>query len=118
MGHSIECRINAEDPAHNFRPSPGRIEAFVAPGGLGVRWDSPIYHGYSVPPTYDSLLGKLIVHRRTRREAIATMRRALDEFVIHPTKTTVPLCREIMGHTAFQSGGCNTAFIEREILGG
>jgi acetyl-CoA carboxylase biotin carboxylase subunit len=118
VGHSIECRINAEDPAHNFRPSPGRIEAFVAPGGLGVRWDSPIYQGYSVPPTYDSLLGKLIVHRRTRREAIATMKRALDEFVIHPTKTTVPLCREIMGHQAFLSGGCNTDFIEREILGG
>ena len=117
-GHAIECRINAEDPESDFRPSPGRIEAFVAPGGCGVRWDSHIYQGYVVPPTYDSLLGKLIVHRHTRPEAISTMRRALEEFVIFPTKTTIGLCREIMTHQAFNEGRCTTAFIEREILGG
>jgi acetyl-CoA carboxylase biotin carboxylase subunit len=115
-GHSIECRINAEDPAHNFRPSPGRIEALVLPGGMGVRWDSHIYQGYVVPSTYDSLLGKLIVHRRTRGEAIQTMRRALEEFLVHPTKTTIPLCREILAHQAFQEGTCNTSFIEKEIV--
>jgi len=115
-GHAIECRINAEDPANGFRPSAGRIEAFVAPGGLGVRWDSHIYQGYEVPPTYDSLLGKLIVHARTRPDAVAIMRRALDEFLIHPTKTTAGLCREILNHQAFQEGRCNTTFIEREIL--
>ncbi len=115
-GHAIECRINAEDPANGFRPSAGRIEAFIAPGGLGVRWDSHIYQGYEVPPTYDSLLGKLIVHARTRPEAIAIMRRALEEFLIHPTKTTAGLCREILNHQAFLEGRCDTTFIEREIL--
>ncbi|GAG29229.1 unnamed protein product, partial [marine sediment metagenome] len=115
-GHAIECRINAEDPARDFAPSPGRIEAFVAPGGPAVRWDSHIYQGYVVPPTYDSLLGKLIVHRRTRDEAVNTMRRALSEFVIYPTKTTVSLCRDILNHQAFRKGRCNTAFIEREIV--
>ena len=116
-GHAIECRINAEDPEHNFRPSPGRVEAFVAPGGHGVRWDSHVYQGYTVPPTYDSLIGKLIVHAQTRADAIAISRRALDEFLIHPTKTTVPLCRSILAHPAFQQGRCNTSFIERQILG-
>ncbi len=81
-GHSIECRINSEDPDHDFRPSPGRITALARPGGPGVRWDSHIQAGYTVPPYYDSLLGKLIVHAPTRLEAIATMRRALDELVI------------------------------------
>ena len=115
-GHAIECRINAEDPTNGFRPSPGRIEAFVAPGGLGVRWDSHIYQSYVVPSAYDSLLGKLIVHGPTRADAIATTRRALEEFLIHPTRTTVPLCREILNHQAFQDGRCNTAFIEHEIV--
>ena len=115
-GHAIECRINAEDPARDFAPSPGRIEAFVAPGGPGVRWDSHIYQGYAVPPTYDSLLGKLIVHRHTRDEAVNTMRRALSEFVIYPTKTTVSLCRDVLNHQAFRKGRCNTAVIEREIV--
>ena len=117
-GHAIECRINAEDPANGFRPSPGRIETFIAPGGMGVRWDSHVYQGYVVPSAYDSLLGKLVVHARSRREAITTMRRALEEFLIHPNKTTVPLCREILNHQAFQDGRCNTTFIEREILPG
>jgi len=116
-GHAIECRINAEDPRNEFRPSPGAIEAFVAPGGFGVRWDSHIYQGYVVPPTYDSLLGKMIVHRPDRPEAIDTMRRALEEFVIYPTRTTVSLCREILTHRQFGEGRCTTSFIEREILG-
>jgi acetyl-CoA carboxylase biotin carboxylase subunit len=117
QGHSIECRINAEDPEHDFRPSPGRMEAFVAPGGPGVRWDSHVYQGYEIPPTYDSLLGKLIVHRRTRGEAIATAIRALGEFVVYPTKTTIPLCRDILKHERFVRGQWDTTFIEREMLG-
>jgi acetyl-CoA carboxylase biotin carboxylase subunit len=115
-GSSIECRINAEDPAHNFRPSPGKVEAFVAPGGLGVRWDSHVYQGYVIPSTYDSLVGKLIVHRNTRTEAIATARRALEEFVIYPTKTTIPLCREILGNQKFIRGEWDTTYVEREML--
>ena len=117
-GCALECRINAEDPAHNFRPSPGRIDAFVAPGGLGVRWDSHVYQGYNIPPTYDSLVGKLIVHRPTREETIAVAKRALDEFIIEPTKTTYPLCREILSHQKFVSGQWDTMFIEREMLAG
>ncbi|MFB3891935.1 MAG: acetyl-CoA carboxylase biotin carboxylase subunit [Phycisphaerae bacterium] len=116
-GHSIECRINAEDPANGFRPSPGRVDAFVAPGGLGVRWDSHVYQGYVIPPTYDSLVGKLVVHRANRNEAIATARRALEEFVIYPTRTTIPLCREILSHQKFIRGDWDTTFIEREMLG-
>ena len=115
-GCSIECRINAEDPAHNFRPCPGKVEAFVAPGGLGVRWDSHVYQGYEIPPTYDSLVGKLIVFRPTRVEAIATARRALAEFIIHPIKTTIPLCQEILAHERFVRGRWDTTFIEREML--
>ena len=115
-GHAIECRVNAEDPAHNFRPSPGKVAAFVAPGGLGVRWDSHVYQGYEIPPTYDSMVGKLIVHRPTRLEAIATARRALGEFVIYPIKTTIPLCREILSHQKFIRGDWDTTYIEREML--
>ncbi len=115
-GHSIECRINAEDPYHNFRPSPGRVEAFVAPGGLGVRWDSHVYQGYDIPPTYDSLVGKLIIHRANRTAAISTALRALDEFVIYPTKTTIPLCQKILMHDKFVHGTWDTQFIEREML--
>ncbi len=117
-GCSIECRINAEDPDQNFRPSPGRVEAFVAPGGLGVRWDSHVYQGYAIPPTYDSLVGKLIVHRPTREEAIATARRALEEFVIFPTKTTIPLCQRVLAHPKYVRGEWDTTFIEREMLRG
>ncbi|MDY7010808.1 MAG: acetyl-CoA carboxylase biotin carboxylase subunit [Planctomycetota bacterium] len=117
-GHSIECRINAEDPANGFRPSPGRIEAFSSPGGFGVRWDSHVYQGYEIPSNYDSLIGKLIVHGRNRDEAVSKMRRALDEFFIYPTRTTVSLCRDILNHQAFQKGRYNTAFIEREMLSG
>ena len=115
-GSAIECRINAEDPANNFCPSPGRIEAFVAPGGLGVRWDSHVYQGYTIPSAYDSLVGKLIVHRPTREQTIAVAKRALDEFVIEPTKTTFPLCREILSHEKFIAGQWDTTLIEREML--
>ncbi|MCY2925508.1 MAG: acetyl-CoA carboxylase biotin carboxylase subunit, partial [Planctomycetota bacterium] len=114
-GSAIECRINAEDPDNNFRPSPGRVEAFLPPGGPGVRWDSHVYQGYVIPPTYDSLVGKLIVHRPTRHEAIQTARRALDEFVIRPTRTTIGLCREILTHERFVKGQWDTTFIEREM---
>jgi len=116
FGTSIECRINAEDPANDFRPSPGRVEAFVPPGGPGVRWDSHVYEGYEIPPSYDSLVGKLIVHRPTRPQAIATARRALEEFVIYPTKTTIPLCRDVLAHERFIRGQWDTTFIEREML--
>ncbi len=116
-GHSIECRINAEDPHHGFRPSPGKVEAFVAPGGPGVRWDSHVYQGYEIPPTYDSLIGKLIITRPSRREAIETAKRALDEFTIYPTKTTIPLCREVLAHPNFVQGQWDTTFVEREMLG-
>ncbi|MGN6627148.1 MAG: acetyl-CoA carboxylase biotin carboxylase subunit, partial [Tepidisphaeraceae bacterium] len=85
-GHAIECRINAEDPARNFAPSPGTIQELRTPGGMGVRWDSHVYSGYKIPPNYDSMIGKLIVHRPTRAEAIATMRRALSEFHVAPIK--------------------------------
>ena len=115
-GVSIECRINAEDPASDFRPSPGKIEVLVPPGGPGVRWDSHIYQGYVIPPTYDSLIGKLIVHRPTRQEAIGTARRALEEFIIYPTKTTIPLCRDVLWHERFTRGQWDTTFVEREML--
>ncbi len=115
-GHSIECRINAEDPARNFMPSPGMVSAFVAPGGKGVRWDSHVYQGYTIPPTYDSLVGKLIVHGDTREEAISICRRALDEFIIEPVKTTIPLCQDVLTHERFVRGQWDTMFIEREML--
>ena len=115
-GVAIECRINAEDPANNFRPSPGPVEHFCPPGGLGVRWDSHIYQGYVIPPTYDSMIGKLIIHRPTREETLSTARRALEEFVISPTVTTIPLCREILSHQQFVEGKWDTKMIEREII--
>jgi len=116
MGHAIECRINAEDPARNFAPSPGLIESLRLPGGPGVRIDSHAYAGYRIPPNYDSMIGKLIVHRPTRAEAIATMRRALTEFHIAPIKTTIPLLLQIMDNQNFQSGDVDTGFIERVML--
>jgi acetyl-CoA carboxylase biotin carboxylase subunit len=116
MGHAIECRINAEDPARNFAPSPGVIESLRLPGGPGVRIDSHVYAGYRIPPNYDSMIGKLIVHRPTRTEAIATMRRALTEFHIAPIKTTIPLLLQIMDNQNFQSGDVDTGFIERVML--
>jgi acetyl-CoA carboxylase biotin carboxylase subunit len=116
LGHAIECRINAEDPARNFAPSPGLIEELRLPGGPGVRVDSHAYAGYRIPPNYDSMIGKLIVHRPTRAEAIATMRRALTEFHVSPIKTTIPLHLHIMENPHFQSGEVDTGFIERVML--
>jgi len=115
-GHAIECRINAEDPARNFAPFPGLIEEYRAPGGPGVRLDSHAYAGYRIPPNYDSMIGKLIVHRNTREEAIATMKRALSEFHIHPIKTTIPLHLQILDNKNFQSGDVDTGFVERVLL--
>jgi acetyl-CoA carboxylase biotin carboxylase subunit len=115
-GHAIECRINSEDPDHDFRPSPGRITALNVPGGPGVRWDSHIQVGYTVPPYYDSLLGKLIVHAPTRLEALATMRRALDELVIEGVSTTIPLQRLIFRNPDFISGTVDTTWVERVLL--
>ncbi len=115
-GHAIECRINAEDPARNFAPSPGLITEWRAPGGPGVRLDSHAYAGYRIPPNYDSMIGKLIVHRRTRAEAIATMKRALNEFHIAGIKTTIPLQLQILDNHEFQSGDVDTGFVERVLL--
>jgi acetyl-CoA carboxylase, biotin carboxylase subunit len=115
-GHSIECRINSEDPDNDFRPSPGRITGLQVPGGPGVRWDSHIQIGYTVPPHYDSLLGKLIVHAPTRPEALATMRRALDELLIEGVSTTIPLQRRIVRNPDFIAGRVDTTWVERVLL--
>jgi acetyl-CoA carboxylase biotin carboxylase subunit len=117
-GASIECRINAEDPDADFKPCPGRIQTFIQPGGPGVRIDSHVYPGYRVPPNYDSLIGKLIVHRRTREEAVIAMRRALDEFLIEGIKTTVPFHRRIMRNPDFVAGNYDTGFLASNHLGG
>jgi acetyl-CoA carboxylase, biotin carboxylase subunit len=111
-GHAIECRITAEDPA-TFAPSPGRVEVFHPPGGLGVRVDSALYAGYRVPPHYDSLIAKLITHGRTRDEAIARMKRALREFVITGVKTTIPLHQRILEAPDFCSGDYTIHWLER-----
>jgi acetyl-CoA carboxylase biotin carboxylase subunit len=111
-GHAIECRITAEDP-ETFLPSPGRVNTFHAPGGLGVRVDSALYSGYSVPPNYDSLVAKLIVHGKTRAEAIARMRRALEEMVVDGIRTTIPLHQRIMADPQFQSGDYTIHWLER-----
>ncbi len=112
-GASIECRINAEDPDRNFAPSPGLLEEFAPPGGPGVRLDTHAYQGYRIGPIYDSMIGKLIVHRPTRDQAIATMRRALDEFRAGPVKTTIPLHRFIMNSRDFRESRVDTGWIER-----
>ncbi|MFK8114106.1 MAG: acetyl-CoA carboxylase biotin carboxylase subunit [Rubripirellula sp.] len=115
-GHSIECRINAEDPDKNFRPNPGTIKKLFAPGGLGVRFDSHAFSGYMVPPFYDSMVGKLIVHRPTRAEAIATMRRALAELQVEGIATTASFHDQVLQHPEFVSGKHDTKFVEREFL--
>jgi acetyl-CoA carboxylase biotin carboxylase subunit len=112
-GSAIECRINAEDPANDFRPSPGTITRWELPGGPGVRVDSHVVPGYKVPSNYDSMVAKLLVHQPTRAEAIAVMRRALDEFVVEGIKTTIPLHRDIMKNPAFVSGRVDTNFLDR-----
>ena len=113
-GHAIECRVNAEDPSRNFQPSPGLITAYHPPGGPGVRVDTHIYAGYTVPPYYDSLLAKVIVHGNTRTEALARMRQALDSFIIEGVTTTIPFLGRVMRHPDFVAGKIDTKFLERE----
>lgn len=113
-GAAIECRINAENPARNFQPNPGKITSLFLPGGLGVRVDSHVYSGYMVPPYYDSMIGKLIVHRPTREEAIITMRRALYELQVEGIATTASFHDRVLQHVEFQNGHCDTTFVERE----
>ena len=113
-GHAMECRINAEDP-NSFMPSPGTITEFHAPGGLGVRVDSHIYRGYRVPPYYDSMIGKLIVHGESREEAIARMLMALSECVIEGIKTNIPLHQELFKDNTFQMGGANIHYLEKKL---
>jgi len=112
-GAAIECRINAEDPKRKFQPSPGKIERLIVPGGFGVRFDSHAYSGYVVPPFYDSMIGKLIVHQPTREQAVRTMLRALTEMRVDGIKTTIPLHQEILSHSAFVDGRIDTTFVER-----
>jgi acetyl-CoA carboxylase, biotin carboxylase subunit len=112
-GHAIEVRINAEDSENGFRPSPGKILEFRPPGGFGVRFDSHASAGYTIGPNYDSLIGKLLVHRSTREDAIKAMRRCLDEFHIAPIKTTIPLLRQIFATAEFANSKIDTGFIER-----
>jgi acetyl-CoA carboxylase biotin carboxylase subunit len=110
--HAIECRINAEDPYNDFRPSPGRITVLHQPGGHGVRVDSHVYAGYVIPPYYDSMIGKLIAVAQTRREAISTMSRALSEYIIEGIKTTIPFHQQLMQNENFRKGNFTTKFLE------
>lgn len=110
--HSIECRINAEDPYNDFRPSPGKITVLHAPGGHGVRLDTHVYAGYTIPPNYDSMIAKLITTAQTREEAISKMKRALDEFYIEGIKTTIPFHRQLMDHPDYVAGNYTTKFME------
>jgi len=116
-GHAIECRINAEHPA-TFRPSPGKIAYFHPPGGLGVRVDSAVYQGYNIPPHYDSLVGKLIVHGRTRNECLMRLRRALDEFVVDGIDTTLPLFRTLVRNQDIQNGLYDIHWLEKFLATG
>ena len=110
--HAIECRINAEDPYNDFRPSPGKITTLHMPGGHGVRLDTHVYSGYTIPPNYDSMIAKLITTAQTREEAISKMRRALDEFVIEGIKTTIPFHRQLMDDPRYIEGNYTTAFMD------
>jgi len=114
--HSIECRINAEDPYNNFRPSPGKITNLHAPGGHGVRLDTHVYSGYVIPPNYDSMVAKLITTAQTREEAINKMKRALDEFIVEGVKTTIPFHRQLMDHPDYLSGNYTTKFMEDFVM--
>lgn len=116
-GHVIECRINAEDPARGFQPSPGRIDVFHPPGGPGVRLDTHVYAGYTVPPFYDSLLAKLIVQGRDREEALRRMHMALESFIIEGVTTTAGFLARVMEHPQFRAGTFDTKFLERELSG-
>jgi acetyl-CoA carboxylase biotin carboxylase subunit len=115
-GHSIECRINAEDPDNNFMPSPGKITGYHPPEGEGVRMDSHLYRGYVISPYYDSLIAKLIVHDKDRKSAIALMKRALEEYTIEGIKTTIPFHLKILSHDDFQKGEYTTKFIEEKLM--
>lgn len=114
--HSIECRINAEDPFNDFRPSPGKIVTLHAPGGHGVRLDTHVYGGYTIPPNYDSMIAKLITTAQTREEAINKMKRALDEFVIEGVKTTIPFHQQLMNHPDYVAGNYTTKFMEDFVM--
>jgi acetyl-CoA carboxylase biotin carboxylase subunit len=116
-GSAIECRINAERWNRNFQPCPGKIEAIFCPGGPGVRFDTHVYAGYTVPPHYDSMIGKLLVHQPTRSQAIACMLRALDEFHVTGIETTAPFHKLVLGHNEFVRGGIDTGFVERTWFG-
>ena len=115
-GHAIECRINAEDPSHNFRPSPGRITGWLPPGGPGVRVDSHVYTGYEIPPFYDSLIGKLIVWGKDRKTAIKRMNRALNECAVTGIPTTINFHLNLLNKSKFQEGKIHTKYVEEELL--
>ena len=116
--HSIECRINAEDPDNNFMPSPGKVTEYHSPGGPGVRVDSHLYKGYTIPPYYDSLIAKLIVHAEDRKSAILRMKRALEEYIIEGIKTTIPFHLKVLDNGDFQKGEYSTKFIEEKLMKG
>ncbi len=116
VGHAIECRINAEDPFRNFSPSPGTITAFHTPKGLGVRCDTHAFAGYRIPPTYDSMIAKLIVRDKTRERAIEKMRRSLDEFIVEGVRTTIPFHQQLLRDERFRAGDFDTKFLERFTL--
>jgi acetyl-CoA carboxylase biotin carboxylase subunit len=116
IGHAIECRVNAENP-QTFRPSPGRITQFHPPGGLGVRIDSAVYQGYVIPPYYDSLVGKLIVHGKTRAECLMRLRRALDEMVVDGIETTLPLFRALVREADIINGDYHIHWLEQYLAG-
>lgn len=117
-GWSIECRINAENPLKNFMPSAGRVDMYLPPGGMGVRVDSAMYSGYTIPPYYDSMVAKLITYADTREEAVAKMKRALGEFVVEGVFTTIPFHLRLMDHDVFKSGDFNTKFLEKyDVMG-
>ena len=116
-GHAIECRINAEDPANDFAPCPGTVRFVHFPGGVGVRVDSCLYSGLELPPYYDSLAAKLMVHAPTRLEAVKKMRRCLEEFAIEGVQTNAELAHEILFHPTFIRGACTTAFMEEALPG-
>jgi acetyl-CoA carboxylase biotin carboxylase subunit len=113
-GHVIECRVNAEDPYRNFQPSPGKIVTFHPPGGPGVRLDTHVYAGYSVPPFYDSMVAKVICQGRDRQEALRRMQMALESFIIEGVTTTVPFLAKVMQNPRFAAGDVDTKFLERE----
>jgi acetyl-CoA carboxylase biotin carboxylase subunit len=114
--HAIQCRINAEDPFNNFRPSPGKITEYHEPGGHGIRIDTHVYAGYTIPPNYDSMVAKLITVAQTRAEAITKMERALSEYIVEGVKTTIPFHVQLMENEDFRSGNFTTGFLDNFVL--